>query len=265
MDGRPDAVVRGPARYGRLRWRLPGASRGDHAVAGRLAGGDRGSAARLRAFAGHRPAGCRRGALPAGRGPSSERRVRGGRGGVSRRERAGPGAPTGLGAVAPRAGTLRRGRHRHSSRRKHDGGPAETHEPAARLYRDHVGRRRRRGRAQRLPGAGGDCPELRYGGAGCDCRAGARSGGAGRRRRAGRARLAPPRLRGVAADRGALRRCARARADRTGLPRPRGRGRRRSGDRRGQVRIRAAGRRAGPRADRLADRTAAPVRSCSSA
>ena len=69
--------------------------------------------------------------------------------------------------------------------------------------------------------------ELRYGGAGCDCRAGVRSGGPGRRRRAGRARRAAPRLRGVAADRGALRRRARARADRTGLPRPRGRGRRR--------------------------------------
>jgi len=42
----------------------------------------------------------------------------------------------------------------------------------------------------------------------------------------------------------------RARADRTGLPRSRGRGRGQSGDRRGSVHIRASGRRTGSRPDR---------------
>ena len=41
VDRRPFAVVRGPTRYGRLRRRLPGASGGDHAASGRVAGGDR--------------------------------------------------------------------------------------------------------------------------------------------------------------------------------------------------------------------------------
>ena len=115
VDGRPDAMVRGPARHGRLRRRLPGASRGDHAAAGRLAGGDRGGATRLRAFAGHRPAGHRRGVLPAGGGPSSEGRVRGGRGGVSRAPASSGLEPQpGLALLRLAQGRIRRGRHRHS-------------------------------------------------------------------------------------------------------------------------------------------------------
>ena len=117
VDRRPDAVVRGPARHGRLHRRLPGASGGDHAASRRLAGRDRGSAARLRAFAGRRPAGHRRGALPAGGGASAEGRVRRGRGGVSKRQPVRAGAAAGLGAVALRAGAHRRGGRRHSPRR----------------------------------------------------------------------------------------------------------------------------------------------------
>ena len=50
VDLRPGAVVRGATRDGRLHRRLPGASRRDHAAARRLAGRDRGGAARLRAL-----------------------------------------------------------------------------------------------------------------------------------------------------------------------------------------------------------------------
>ena len=66
VDRRPCALVRGAARYGRLRWRLPGAPRGNQAAAGCLVRGDRRGATRLRAVAGYQPARCRRSVLPAG-------------------------------------------------------------------------------------------------------------------------------------------------------------------------------------------------------
>ena len=75
------------------------------------------------------------------------------------------------------------------------------------------------GSARRLPRAGGDRGELRYRRAGRDGRARPRGGRAGRRRRPRRARLAAPCVRGMAADRGAVRGGARAGADRAGLPR----------------------------------------------
>ncbi len=90
VDRRHDPMVRGPARYGRLRRRVPGASGGNHAASRRLAGCDRASPARPRAVRGRRPPGLRRRALPASGSPSSERRFRCGRGGVSRSK------PTGL-------------------------------------------------------------------------------------------------------------------------------------------------------------------------
>lgn len=138
-----------------------------------------------RALAERQPACCRRGALPASKGISSDKgRSRWPRRRIEARA-AGHGVLTGPGAVAPRTGPLRRGRHRHSSRRKHDGG--------------------RLNRMSLLPAyieimlAAGDVQDARSACADCT-------------------RLATPRLRGVAADRGALRR--RACADWTGLPCP---------------------------------------------
>ena len=78
--------------------------------------------------------------------------------------------------------------------------------------------RRRPGRAYRLARAGGDRGGLEHGSAGCDGGARPRCGRAGRGRRSRRARLAAPCVRGMAADRGAVRGRARAGADRAGLP-----------------------------------------------
>ena len=132
-------------------------------------------------------------------------------------------AAAGPGAAAPGAGTRRRGGRRHPPRaRRTTDRPAEAHEPAARLRRDHAGGRRcRRMRASACARAGGD----RRGAStpACSARSPAQARGAVELAE-GDAQaalvLAAPRLRGLAADRGALRRRARARADRARLPAP---------------------------------------------
>ncbi len=58
------------------------------------------------------------------------------------RQPTGPGSAARLCLAALRAGTHRRRGRRHSLARGHDDRPAEAHEPAARLCRDHAGRRR---------------------------------------------------------------------------------------------------------------------------
>ena len=93
----------------------------------------------------------------------------------------------------------------------------------------------------------GDSRALRHRRSWRDRRARARRGRTGRRRRPGRARLAAPRLAGVAAGRGAVRGRPRACAGGTGLPRPWRRRGGRSGTRCGARRVRTAGGRAGSR------------------
>ena len=100
-------------------------------------------------------------------------------------------------------------------------GSAAAREAAARLRRDHAGHRRHPGSANRLPRTRGDCAGIRYRSAARDRRACPRSGRARRRRRACGARLVAPRLRDVAASRGALRGRARAGPAGAGLPRAR--------------------------------------------
>ena len=77
----------------------------------------------------------------------------------------------GLALLRAGARTHRRGGALRSAARERDGRPAAAREAAARLRRDHAGRRRPRGSAQRLPRAGGDRRELRQRRAGRDGRA----------------------------------------------------------------------------------------------
>ena len=253
VDLRPGAVVRGATGDGRLHRRLPGASRRDHAVAGRLAGGDRGGASA--------PASGPRGSTsrPPPRRSTSRRRCTASAA-SSRRPRRRTEAPAsgawsrspawpccGWRKAAPRRRPLR---FAALWARRRIGCSARA---TARLHRDHAGRRRRRRKRVAPATSWRRSPELRYRRAGRDGRACPRRGRTGRRRRPGRARLAAPCLRGVAAGRGAVRRRARARADRAGLPRAWRRRRRQAGAGCGQSGVRAAGSRARPCPHRLAD------------
>ena len=254
VDLRPGAVVRAATRDGRLHRHLPGASRGDHAAARRLAGCDRGGAARLRAF---RPRASTSSPLP--RRSTSKRRCTACEG-SSRPPRRRTEARVSWGCEPqPGLALLRmaQGRTDAAAAAIRRVVSATTDRlQRTRLLPAYVEIMLAAGDIQeareRLPRAGGDRGELRHRRAGCDGRARPRRGRAGRRRRSGRARLAASRFAGVAAGRGAVPGRTRAGADGPGLPRPRGRRGGRAGAGGGQGRVRTAGRRAGPRPPRLA-------------
>ncbi len=97
------------------------------------------AAAPLYQRAQRQPADRRRGTLPAGGGAPAARRIRGGRGGVQKREPVGLGATAGPGPVAAGARTHRRGARCDPPRSERDSRPAAAHEAAARPHRDRLG------------------------------------------------------------------------------------------------------------------------------
>ena len=102
-------------------------------------------------FAGGLPAGRRRGVLPTSGGAPSPRGIRGGRGGVSKREPVRLGNTAGAGPVARRARPLGCGRRRNSPCPERHERPAQAHANTACLRRDHARRGRRPGSAHCLP------------------------------------------------------------------------------------------------------------------
>ena len=222
---------------------LPGASRRDHAAARRLAGRAsrrRGAPANV-AWAINRQADAR-GPLPASRGAPPARGVRGGRGGVPRRQPSGARAAAGPGPAAAGAGPHRRGGRGDPPRCGRDDRPAAAHAAAAGLRRNHAGRRRC-SRQRAMPAAswrrspqGFDRPAV-LGAMAAHARGAVELAEGDAQAALGSLRHA---VRAVAAGRRALPGRARPRARRAGLSRPRRRRRCRAGARSGPGGVRSS-------------------------